>query len=103
MHRSYKIHRINKRGTVFYNYEVIVEIGKKKYLKTTSFDLDSDHSGILKLAEGKGYFSPKDNKDIPEKRFNIALQNLIDQGFVWLDEYKGEKTYYVCAMFNGFN
>ena len=81
----------------------IVEIGQKKYMKTTSFDLDSDHSAVLSLAEGKGYFTDKGNLQISDKRFNDAVKSLLEQGFIWVDEYDGKKTYYVCAMFKGFN
>lgn len=81
----------------------IVQIGKKKYMKTTSFDIDEDQTALLALAEGKGYFTQQDAKGMSEKRFDAALQTLLDQGFVWVDIYNGEKKYYVCAMFPGFN
>jgi ESCRT-II complex subunit VPS22 len=81
----------------------IVDIGKKKYMKTTSFDLDADHNAILSLAEGKGYFTDKGSLSISDKRFKDGVESLLQQGFIWLDEYKGVKTYYVCAMFKGFN
>ena len=81
----------------------IVNIGKKKYIKTTSFDLEADHNAILSLAEGKGYFTDKGNLKISDQRYNNALKSLLEQGFIWVDEYEGKKTYYVCAMFKGFN
>ncbi|EAX92207.1 EAP30 subunit of ELL complex, putative [Trichomonas vaginalis G3] len=81
----------------------IVEIGKKKFMKTTSFDIDEDQTTLLALAEGKGYFTEKDASGMSQKRFEAALQTLLDQGFVWLDLYNDEKKYYVCAMFPGFN
>ena len=81
----------------------IVNIGKKKYIKTTSFDLEADHNAILSLAEGKGYFTGKGNLKISDQRYNAAINSLLEQGFIWVDEFEGKKTYYVCAMFKGFN
>jgi len=81
----------------------IVELGKKLYLKTTSFDLDQDHATVLSLAEGTGYFTENNNLGWPQKRFQIAVDSLLEQGFIWVDDFRGVKSYYVLAMFKGFS
>lgn len=83
-------------------YEVI-KIGKKLFVKTVSFDMDKDLAEVLDLAKDTGYIVDMGSLKWTKERFDNAIQKLLQEGFVWVDQVKGQPPrYYVCALFPGF-
>lgn len=81
----------------------IVEIGKNIFVKTVSFELDNDMAAVLNLAKDTGYIVDKGHLNITDERFKSAINSLLREGFVWVDQVQGQPPrYYVCALFKGF-
>ena len=80
----------------------IVKIGKQYFVKIVSFELDNDLSAVLELAKDTGYFVDQGNLGWDQDRFQKAVRSLLQEGFIWTDDYDNQRRYYVCALFPGF-
>ena len=81
----------------------VIKIGKKLFVKTVSFEVDRDVEEVLELAKDTGYIVDKGGLKMSQERFDNAINKLLQEGFVWVDQVKGQPPkYYVCALFPGF-
>ena len=81
----------------------VIQIGKKLFISTVSFDIDEDLESVLSLAKDKGYIVDKGALPMSDEKFQSVIGKLLQEGFVWVDHVKGQPPrYYVCAMFPGF-
>ncbi|ORX77370.1 winged helix DNA-binding domain-containing protein [Anaeromyces robustus] len=80
----------------------IIKIGDKKMIQSVPRELNSDTSSILLLAQKKGYVSTQQIQNELNwslLRINQTLESLIKEGICWLDDYNGQKNYYVACYF----
>ena len=86
----------------------IVDINAIKMVFSVPLELDSDHIVVLKLAESTdrgdvmiGAVTVKgilENTKWGTERVERALELLLKEGMVWIDEYNSERAYYFPSL-----
>jgi len=79
----------------------LVRIGRKSYVKSVPMELNRDHEELIRLAEGKGYFTREhvmDKLRWPERRAVDAIENLMKEGICWLDAQARPVEYWLPSV-----
>ncbi|CAG9317682.1 SNF8 [Blepharisma stoltei] len=72
----------------------IMETGDCKMLVSVPLELNIDQKFVIERARDSGFVNHAMFPDWPRARFQIAVDALISEGLVWLDQVGKEKTYY---------
>jgi len=76
----------------------VVKVGKQQMIQSVPGELSLDHTTALEAASGNGGCLRLEQLGWSELRINCAVDNLMEQGMVWVDEV--DTSYWVPALFN---
>ncbi|KAL5266029.1 hypothetical protein ACHWQZ_G006625 [Mnemiopsis leidyi] len=79
----------------------IVKVGKENLVQSVPGELTMDHTTALDIANKSGgrlTISSLEQMGWPELRINQTLDNLMDQGMIWIDDV--DSSYWVPALFH---
>lgn len=82
----------------------LLKLGKHQYIKSTPQQLNTDQSAILNTADVLGYVSIsilRDNFGWKKVRCNVAIDELVANGILWLDVRENHETkYWITSWIN---
>jgi len=79
----------------------LLRIGRNLYVKSVPMELNRDNEELIRLAEGKGYFTREyviDKLRWPKRRAVNAIQNLMKEGICWVDTQARPVEYWVPSV-----
>lgn len=88
------IHRSIEKLTVLGSgYKIIQSKGSEGYLLSVPTEFNKDHEDLISLAQSEGHVSyplMHCHHSWSRERFQIAVDNLLKDGIVWVDIYQGK-------------
>ena len=81
----------------------IITMGKRKMVQSVPREMSDDQSDFsINAASEEGFVSNKTREELKwtEERFSHAVNSLVSEGIVWIDEHAGSTTYWLPGLFS---
>lgn len=88
---------IEKLAVLGKGYQLLKFKDKEPYLLFVPIELNHDHESLMAVAQSHGYVSYQlmlNESGWTKERFSLAINTLLVEGIVWLDDYEGSTILY---------
>ena len=72
----------------------VIRTARSEMILSVPLELNTDHQQLITAAKDRGYVSFSIIGNWQELRFAQAIEMLISEGLVWIDEQAGSETLY---------